>query len=91
MQTGIIFPFWYHVGVYNILIFIAFSYKKSLYNFVVVMPWTILPRRNRRCALSATCTQKPEEEKDARGVTYFMEENVISPREVARFNEHIRN
>ena len=32
---------------------------------------------------------KPEEEKDARGVTYFMEENVIIPREVARFNEHI--
>ena len=42
---------------------------------VVVMPRTILPRRNRRCALSATGTQKPEE-KDARGVTYFMEENV---------------
>ena len=58
---------------------------------VVVMPRTILPRRNRRCALSAISTQKPEEEKDARGVTYFMEENVISPHEVARFNEHIRN
>ena len=58
---------------------------------VVVMPQTILPRRNRRCALSATGTQKPEEEKDTRSVTYFMEENVISPREVARFNEHIRN
>ena len=41
-------------------------------------------RRNRRCALSATDTRKPEE-KDARGVTCFMEENVISPREVARF------
>ena len=54
------------------------------------MPRTILSRRN-RCALSATSTRKPEEEKDARGVTYFMEENVISPREVARFNEHIRN
>ena len=54
------------------------------------MPRTILPRRNRRCALSATGTRKPEE-KDARGVTYFMEENVISPREVARFNELIRN
>ena len=58
---------------------------------VVVMPRTILPRRNRRFALSATGTQKPEEEKDARGVTYFMEENVISPHEVARFNEYIRN
>ena len=55
------------------------------------MPRTILPRRNRRCALSATGTRKPEEEKEARGVTYFMEENVISPREVARFNEHIKN
>ena len=43
------------------------------------------------CSLSAIGTWKPEEEKDARGVTYFMEENVISPREVARFNEHIRN
>ena len=53
------------------------------------MPQTILPQRNRRCALS--CMRKPEEEKDARGVTYFMEENVINPREVARFNEHIRN
>ena len=60
-------------------------------HFVVVMPRTILPQRNRRRALSATSTRKPEEEKDARGVTYFMEENVISPREVARFNEHIRN
>ncbi len=58
---------------------------------IVVMPRTILPRRNRRCALSATGTRKPEEEKDARGVTYFMEENVISTREVARFNELIRN
>ena len=55
------------------------------------MPQTILPQRNRKYALSATSTQKPEEEKDARGVTYFMVENVISPREVARFNEYIRN
>ena len=55
------------------------------------MPQTILPRRNRKCALSTTGTRKPEEVNDARGVTYFMEENVISPREVARFNEHIRN
>ena len=47
--------------------------------------------RNRRCALSATGMWKPEEEKDARDVTYFMEENVISPREVVKFNEHIRN
>ena len=54
---------------------------------VVVMPQTILPQRN-RCALSATDTRKPEK-KDARGVTCFMEENVISPCEVARFNEHI--
>ena len=59
-------------------------------NSVVVMPQTILPRRNRRCALSATDMRKPEE-KDASGVTCFMEENVISPREVLRFNEHIRN
>ena len=55
------------------------------------MPRTILPRRNRKCALSATGMWKPEEEKDARGVTYFIEENVISPCEVVRFNEHIRN
>ena len=53
------------------------------------MPRTILPRRNMR-ALSATGTRKPEE-KDARGVTYFMEENEKRPCEVARFNEHIRN
>ena len=49
------------------------------------MPQTILPRGNRRCALSATGARKPEEEKDARGVTFFMEENKISLREVARF------
>ena len=55
------------------------------------MPRTILPRRNRRCALSTTGTQKPEEEKDARGVTCFMEDNVISPRGVARFDEHKRD
>ena len=54
------------------------------------MPQIILSRRNRRCALSTTDTRKPEE-KHARGVTYFMEENVISRCEVARFNEHIRN
>ena len=55
------------------------------------MARTILPRRNRRCALSATGTQKPEQEKDARGVTCFMEENVISPHEVAKFDEHKRD
>ena len=54
------------------------------------MPQTILPRRNGRCALSATSTRKPEEN-DIRGVTCFMEENVISPHEVVRFNEHKRN
>ena len=48
------------------------------------MPRTILLEERGRCAFSATGTRKPEE-KDARGVTYFMEENVISPREVARF------
>ena len=58
---------------------------------VVVMPQTILPRRNRRCALSATDTWKPEEEKDARGVTCFMEENEISLLEVARFDEDKRD
>ena len=46
--------------------------------------------RNRRCALSAIDTQKPEE-KDTRGVTCFIEENMISTHEVVRFNEHIRN
>ena len=55
------------------------------------MPRTILPRGKRRCALSATGMWKPEEELDARGVTYFMEENVISPCEVARFDEHKRD
>ena len=55
------------------------------------MPQTILPRRNRRCAFYATGTRKPEEEKDARGVTCFMEENVIRSREVARFDEHKRD
>ena len=55
---------------------------------VVVMPQSY--RRNRRCALSTTDMHKPEE-KDARSVTCFMGENVISPREVVIFNEHIRN
>ena len=68
------------------------AFARRTLTTVVVIPRTILPRRNRRCALSlsATCTWKAEE-KDARGVTYFLEDNVISPREVARFNEHIRN
>ena len=56
-----------------------------------VMPRTNLPRRNRRCALSATGTWKPEEEKDARGVTCFMGDNEISLREVARFVERKRD
>ena len=60
-------------------------------DLVVVMPRTILPRRNRRYALSATGTWKPEEEKDARGVACFMEENEISLREVARFDEYKRD
>ena len=58
---------------------------------VVVMPRTILPQRNRRCALSASGTWKENEGKDARGVTYFMEENEISLREVARFDEYKRD
>ena len=70
--------------------FFLFKSFILLLHVVVVMPQTILPRRN-RCALSATGMRKPEEEKDTRGVTYFMEDNVISPREVVRFNEHIRN
>ena len=60
------------------------------YGSVVVMPQTILPRRNRRCALSATGTWKLEV-KDARGVTCFMDENKISLREVARFDEYKRD
>ena len=55
------------------------------------MAQTILPQRNRRCALSANGMGKPEEEKDARGVTCFMEEDAISPRKVARFDEHKRD
>ena len=58
---------------------------------VIVMPQIILPRKNRRCALSATGMQKSEEEKDARGATCFMEENEISLREVVRFDEHRRD
>ena len=54
------------------------------------MPQTILPQRNRRCALSAAGTWKSEE-KDERGVTCFMEENKISLREVARFDEDKRD
>ena len=59
--------------------------------FVVVIPQTILPRRNRMCALSATNTRKPEEENDARDVTCLVEENVMSLHEGARLNAHIRN
>ena len=42
-------------------------------------------------SLSATGTWKSEEEKNARGVTCFMEENVISLREVAKFDEYKRD
>ena len=55
------------------------------------MPQTILPQRNRRCALSAAGVRKSEEEKEARGVTCFMEENKISLFEVARFDEDKRD
>ena len=48
-------------------------------------------KKQKVCSLSATGTQKSEEEKDARGVTCFMEENEISLREVARFDEHKRD
>ena len=54
------------------------------------MSRTILPQRNRRCALSAAGTWKSGEEKEAKGVTYFMEENEISLREVERFDEDKR-
>ena len=54
------------------------------------MPRTILPRRNRRCALSAAGTWKSEE-KETRGVACFMEENEISLHEVARFDEDKRD
>ena len=55
------------------------------------MPQTILPQRNRKCALSAAGTWKSEEEKEARGVTCFIEENEISQRELARFDEDKRD
>ena len=45
-------------------------------------------KKQKVCSL---CYWKPEEEKDARGVTCFMEENEISLREVARFDEHKRD
>ena len=58
---------------------------------VVVMPQAILPQRNRRCALSAAGMWKSEEEKGARGVTCFMEENEISLHGVARFDKDKRD
>ena len=42
-------------------------------------------------ALFSTGTRKPEEEKDVRGVTCFMEENEMSLGEVARFDEYKRD
>ena len=60
------------------------SYFEHWNTLVVVMPQTILPRRN-RCALSATGTWKQEEVKDVRGVTCFMEENTISLHELNIF------
>ena len=62
-------------------------FKDLKSKFVVVMPRTILPQRNRRCSLSAAGTRKSEEEKEARGVSCFMEENEISLCEVTRFDE----
>ena len=46
---------------------------------------------SRKQKVRSLCTWKPEEEKDARGVTCFMEENEIRRREVARFDEHKRD
>ena len=54
------------------------------------MPRTILPQRNRRCSLSAAGARKSEE-KEARGVTCFMEENELSLFEVVRFDEDKRD
>ena len=51
----------------------------------------ITSKKQKVCSLSATGTRKPEEEKDARGVTCFMEKNEISLREEARFDEHKRD
>ena len=48
-------------------------------------------KKQKVCSLSAAGTWKSEEEKEARGVTYFMEENEISHREVARFDEDKRD
>ena len=82
----------YLIELFEIELFNHLTVCKQITDvYVVVMPRTILPWRNIKCALSATGTWKPEEEKDARGVTYFIEENVKSPREEVRFNEHIRN
>ena len=51
------------------LIFVLLIYYLKLHNSsTYITPQTILPRRNRRCALSATGTWKPDKEKDARGV-----------------------
>ena len=71
------------------MIFITNSQRKL--KSVVVMPRTILPQRNRRCAFSAAGTWKSEEKKEARSVTCFMEENEISLREVARFDKDKRD
>ena len=51
------------------------------------MPQSYL-EENRRYAFSAIGTRKPEE-KDARSVTCFLEEDEISPRGVATFNEYV--
>ena len=48
-------------------------------------------KKQKVCSLSATGTWKPEEEKDTRGVTCFMEENEISLRKMARFDEYKRD
>ena len=70
----------------SMFLLLIFKTRKNVYP----ISRTILPRRNRRCALSATDTRKPVK-KDARGVTCFMEENEISLCEVARFDEHKRD
>ena len=83
-----LFFFWMDLSftIYQFFLWIFYGSGK-----VVVMPRTILPWRNRRCALSATGMREPEKEKDARGVTCFMEENEISLREVVKFDEYKRD
>ena len=92
-ELSLLIPFSLLLTITQHLISILVKYSKDLHLIRVCSSNAmnnLTSKKQKVCSLSATSTQKPEE-KGARGVTCFMEENEISLREVARFDEHKRD